>query len=75
MNEKCRLTSFEMRDLCIRENWFTSGSIRQYERLFQELKRGVLLHDVALIIWICSNNVSVEQIETKIRKEQENKRW
>lgn len=36
------------------ERWFTSGSKRQYDLLFELNKQGAELETLATIIWICS---------------------
>lgn len=48
--------------LCNRYDWFTCGSNDQYEKMFL-LARNGKLHEVAVAIWLCSDNVSVETVE------------
>lgn len=45
----------DLRSLCIRKNWFTCGSIRQYDKLFQRNDEGASVEEIATIIWICSS--------------------
>lgn len=54
----------ELRELCIEKNWFTHGSVGQYEKLFEvnsKLYGGlpaedpVCTKDIATIIWLCSD--------------------
>lgn len=45
----------ELRMLCIKNNWFTCGSINQYEKLFYANKNGCSIEEIATIIWICSD--------------------
>lgn len=62
-----RLDSSELRALCIRENWFTSGTIRQYERLFERNEQGASINELSTIIWICSEpNIRKDDIYSKI---------
>ena len=46
----------ELRLLCIKNNWFTSGSIRQYEKLFELNSNGATITKLATAIWICSDD-------------------
>ena len=48
-------TPEELRRLCIRKNWFTCGSNRQYEKLFHANESGCPLEEIATIIWLCSD--------------------
>lgn len=57
-----RLDSAELRALCIRNNWFTCGDIRQYTRFFQRNDEGAQPEELAAILWICSDNIPYEQI-------------
>ena len=63
-----RLDSSELRTLCIREKWFTCGTIRQYERLFERNKQGASISELSTIIWICSDNIPKEEIYNKLFK-------
>lgn len=56
MMEKYSVTNTdELRNLCIKNNWFTQGSIRQYEKLFYANKNGAPIEEIATIIWLCSD--------------------
>lgn len=70
-NEACKLTTYQLRELCIRENWFTNGCIDQYNTLFKRLNEGAPFDEIVIIIWICSNGVSAQEISTKIHHEEE----
>ena len=74
MNEEiCTLKSCELRQLCIDEQWFTSGSITQYEKLFTRLNEHCPFEELVIIIWLCSDNVTKEEIRNKmLDKEIEN---
>lgn len=45
----------ELRGLCIKNSWFTEGTNGQYEKLREMAKSGVTAHDLALVIYICSD--------------------
>lgn len=59
---KITKTTAEVRSLCIKNNWFTNGSNSQYEKMFDKVREGADVEEVATIIWICSENVSKEEI-------------
>ncbi len=44
-----------LRDLCIKNNWFTCGTCEQYEKLFELNRNGCTLDNLALVIWLCSD--------------------
>ena len=47
-------TPEHLRSLCIRKNWFTSGSNEQYDKLFYANEHGCTIEEIATIIWLCS---------------------
>lgn len=55
-------TTAEVRSLCIKNDWFTCGSNSQYERMFEKVRDGANIEEVATIIWVCSENVTKEEI-------------
>ena len=57
----------ELRDLCIKNNWFTCGSNRQYTRLFDMARDGANVHDLTLIIWLCSDDADKEDIYNQLK--------
>lgn len=54
---KYTVTTFEnLRQLCIKNNWFTSGSSEQYEKLFFANEKDCFkIEQIAMIIWVCSS--------------------
>lgn len=56
----------DIRYLCIKNNWFTNGGNRQYETMFQRVEEGADVEEIATIIWICSVNVTREEIIQKL---------
>lgn len=48
-------TTSELRTLCIKNNWFTCGTIEQYEKLFYANESGCPIEEIATIIWLCSD--------------------
>lgn len=49
------MTNEELRELCIKNNWFTCGSNRQYDKLFEMNEKGKSVDELALVIWLCSD--------------------
>ena len=49
------IPNYELSRLCIKRSWFTSGSISQYEKLFQANSDGWSIERLAIIIYICSS--------------------
>lgn len=49
-------TNTNLRDLCIRKQWFTCGSIEQYDKLFYANENGAPIQEIATIIWLCSDS-------------------
>lgn len=49
-------TRENLRQLCIRHDWFTCGSNEQYEKLFYANEHGCPLEEIATIIWLCTDD-------------------
>ena len=52
----------EIRSLCIKKDWFTNGTTTQYERMFDRVRDGADIDEIATIIWVCSENVTKDEI-------------
>ena len=65
-------TTWELRQLCIDNNWFTCGTIEQYEKLFYANEHGCPIEEIATIIWLCSDEdcrrADVLDILTEVHK-------
>ena len=60
--------------LCNKHGWFDSGDLAQYEKLRQLVRAGVSVHDLALVIWVCTSSEhgeTVESIAEKLREAME----
>lgn len=55
-------STYELRSLCIKNNWFTCGSNEQYEKLMDQCREGALCNILAAMIWICSEDAELEEI-------------
>lgn len=49
-------TPEKLRMLCIKNDWFSCGTNRQYEKLFYANEHGCPLEEIATIIWLCSDD-------------------
>ena len=49
------ITNERLRNLCIKHQWFTEGSSRQYEKLFYANSHGAPLEEIVTLIWLCSD--------------------
>ena len=79
--KKQRFPIFPMEQLCqlcIRKKWFSGGTSRQYDKLFDynsdvmiETVRDIAdyFKNLSLIIWLCTADVSREEIESDLRQE------
>lgn len=56
----------EIGNLCIKKDWFTNGTNTQYERLFDRVRDGADIDEIATIIWICSENVTKDEIISQL---------
>lgn len=66
-NPVIKFDCMDIRSLCIENDWFTCGSNMQYERMFEMAENGCTLHDLAMVIYTCSDNAEVDEIEREIR--------
>lgn len=62
-----------LRDICIKNHWFTCGTTRQYDKMFElnRIENGYIVYtvsDIALAIWICSNDVPYNAIYGKLHE-------
>ena len=48
-----RIDNDELRNLCIKHEWFTCGTNSQYEKLFEMNEQGASIEHIATVIWTC----------------------
>lgn len=53
-NNQRRLDFETLYTLCNKNQWFTAGTCKQYDKLFERNRQGASLTELATIIWICS---------------------
>ena len=58
------LQCHQIRALCVENEWFDAGSINQYAKLFEAIESGASIHEIALIIYICTSRVRLDAIES-----------
>lgn len=57
------LTVWQVRDLCIKKDWFTGGSCEAYEKMFGMVESDdFTIRDVAIAIYICSPDSELKDI-------------
>lgn len=61
-----RIDNDKLRCLCIEHNWFTCGSNRQYEKLFEMNEQGAAIEQIATVIWLCSDEDILENCRRDI---------
>ncbi len=52
---------------CNEKGYFTCGSSDQYKKMFELVNQCADVHDIALVIWICSDNKELETIEKELK--------
>lgn len=63
------LNRYTLYRVCNDNNYFTCGDNTQYDKLFEANERNASKKELALIIWVCSDNVSIEDIEENLKVE------
>ncbi len=53
---------YEVRALCIKNNWFTNGDNTQYGKMFDRVAEHADVEEIATLIWICSDNADKKDI-------------
>ena len=62
-----KISKWRLRELCIRKNWFTGGTNEQYQKMFDLADEGNI-DGVILAIWICSDDVEIEEVEAAVQE-------
>lgn len=60
------LAFYDLRGICIRNDWFNAGTNEQYDKLFDMNRNGESVETLAIIIWICTDDWSLEDIRTEL---------
>ena len=55
-------------NLCNKKQYFICGSVRQYDHMFEMIDNDAPVHDIALVIWICSEDADLNTIESEIKQ-------
>ncbi len=56
----------DLRELCIRKNWFTMGCSEQYMRMFDMNKEKRPLEEITVAIWLCTKDASREEVQKEL---------
>lgn len=68
IEERPGLASYKVQQYCIANNLFNRGSYERYERMLELAGAGFPVHDIATMIWICSEtDKHAEEIEQDLR--------
>ena len=51
-----KISSGNLRKLCIENNWFKRGTTYQYDKLFYANEHHCSIEEIATIIWLCSGD-------------------
>lgn len=62
------INNYTLYRLCNEKNYFTCGTNKQYEKLFELNNQNIGVKELATIIWICSDNVSRKDIINELIK-------
>lgn len=57
------MTGYDVRKLCIDRNWFTCGGNDAYDKVLSMADFDGPIHDIAVGIWVNSDNAQLEEIE------------
>lgn len=52
--------------LCNSNNWFTNGDTEQYNKMFDMVRANAPINDIAVAIWICSCDVTMNEVRKKL---------
>ena len=66
MRKFSAVDSEKLRYISIRNGWFTAGSSRQYEKMFGMNDECRPIEEIALVIWLCSSNVTREEVQEEL---------
>lgn len=58
----------DLREVCIANGWFTCGDCSQYDKLFELNSEECSLEELAFCIWLCSVDVSRDEVLNQLRK-------
>ncbi len=64
-----KISNDKLYQLCNKYQWFTCGSVKQYNLMFELNKNGAPLEKLATIIWICSTGYDEQFILNTLKKE------
>lgn len=57
-----KLTFNSLYDYCVENDYFTSGSAIQYDKMFSMLDRGFSTREIAAVICLCSSELTMDDV-------------
>lgn len=67
MKKKKKITATDIYQLCLNNGWFTRGDNEQYAKVMRAADAGMKIREIAVAIWLCSDNILLEDIVSKIK--------
>ncbi len=61
-----KLNKFDVYIMCNEKQYFTAGSNKQYDRMFDMVNANEDWHKIAFVIWFCSSDVTLREVEDEI---------
>lgn len=55
-------------NLCRENDWFTCGNEYHYQKMLDLAESGNSIHEMAFIIYLCSQGVAIDDIECQLSK-------
>lgn len=65
---KSNICTVDLYQLCNEKEWFTCGTSRQYNAMFDMVRERAPITEIATVIWICSENVDKDEIISELNK-------
>lgn len=62
-----KLNKWNLRKMCIENNWFTHGSNEQYDKMFDLADVGDI-DGVIYTIWLCSGDIDINDVEEAVKE-------
>ena len=66
MDKYIRKSVQDVRNLCVKNNWFSCGCNSQYDKMFDRVREHAEVDEVATMIWLCSEGVTKEEIAKQL---------
>lgn len=64
------MTNGQLRRLCVENDWFNCGTVEQYEKMLNYNEGGAFISQLAVMIWICSDE-ELDDITRRLEEAEE----